>query len=107
VLNRLKLLEKRLEKEQSAGGFQAQHDTAYSNSKFIFSTDSDLFRNLDDCQTCRKNLDHLKKSLDKLDSDSVKTKLLWPLKASETKELIEKIARNKRDLSDALTADGL
>jgi len=55
----------------------------------------------------------VKSALSKLDLDStkplakLKTKLLWPLKAPDTKELIEKIARNKRDLADALTADGL
>ncbi|TVY34738.1 hypothetical protein LSUB1_G007012, partial [Lachnellula subtilissima] len=86
VLNRLKLLAKCLEEEQSA--------------------DSDQSRNLKHFQTCRKNLDHLKKSLDDKDPNSKKTKLSWPFKASETKELIEKISRNKRDLSDALTADG-
>lgn len=37
----------------------------------------------------------------------VKVKLLWPFKATETQELVERIARNKRDLADALTADGL
>jgi hypothetical protein len=58
-------------------------------------------------------LDFLSKSLIKIDLDSVaplaaaKAKLLWPFKASETKDLIDKITRNKRDLSDALTADGL
>ncbi|KAH9221985.1 hypothetical protein DL95DRAFT_326756, partial [Leptodontidium sp. 2 PMI_412] len=68
---------------------------------------------LDHFQTCRQNLDYLKKSLSKLDLDSstkltvLKTKLLWPFKATETKELVERIARNKRDLADALTADGL
>jgi len=36
-----------------------------------------------------------------------KMKLLWPFKVTETKELLEKISRNRRDLSDALTADGL
>ncbi|TVY94528.1 hypothetical protein LAWI1_G000214 [Lachnellula willkommii] len=56
VLNRLKLLEKCLDEERSA--------------------DTDHFHNLEHFQTCRRNLDHLKKSLDKLDSDSVKTKLL-------------------------------
>ncbi|TVY16954.1 hypothetical protein LARI1_G006755 [Lachnellula arida] len=87
VLNRLKLLATCLEEEQSA--------------------DSDGPRNLEHFQTCRKNLDYLKKSLDDKDLNSKRTKLSWPFKASETKELIEKIARNKRDLSDALTADGL
>ncbi|KAK0118289.1 hypothetical protein ONS95_012585 [Cadophora gregata] len=68
---------------------------------------------LDHFQTCRQNLDYLKKSLSKLDLDSAtkltafKIKLLWPFKATETKELVERIARNKRDLADALTADGL
>ncbi|TVY55457.1 hypothetical protein LCER1_G003613 [Lachnellula cervina] len=81
VLNRLKLLATCLEEEQSA--------------------DSDGPRNLEHFQTCRKNLDHLKKL--KLKEDQT----FLPFKASETKELIEKIARNKRDLSDALTADGL
>jgi hypothetical protein len=38
---------------------------------------------------------------------SAKIKLLWPFKATETKEIIAKIGRNKRDLADALTADGL
>jgi hypothetical protein len=38
---------------------------------------------------------------------SAKIKLLWPFKSTETKEIIEKIGRNKRDLADALTADGL
>ena len=55
----------------------------------------------------------MKKSLSKLDLDSVtkltvlKIKLLWPFKATETKELVDRMARNKRDLADALTADGL
>ncbi|KAG4441778.1 hypothetical protein IFR05_002769 [Cadophora sp. M221] len=68
---------------------------------------------LDHFQTCRQNLDYLKKSLSKLDLDTstkltvLKIKLLWPFKATETKELVERIARNKRDLADALTADGL
>jgi hypothetical protein len=68
---------------------------------------------MDRFHTCRENLDQLKRILGKFDLDSTKpltrlrTKLLWPLKSSETKELVEKIARNKRDLSDALSADGL
>lgn len=68
---------------------------------------------LDHFQTCRQNLDYLKKSLSKLDLDSatkltvLKIKLLWPFKATETKELVDRMARNKRDLADALTADGL
>ncbi|TVY35963.1 hypothetical protein LOCC1_G007356 [Lachnellula occidentalis] len=101
VLNRLKLLAKCLEEEQSAVG------TTQSLASGLLLTDSDGSRNLEHFQTCRKNLDHLKKSLDDKDQNSKKTKLSWPFKASETKELIEKIARNKRDLSDALTADGL
>jgi len=68
---------------------------------------------LDHFQTCRKNLDHLKRSLAKMDLDSMKpmaaakAKLMWPFKVAETKDLVAKIERNKRDLSDALTADGL
>lgn len=62
---------------------------------------------LDHFHTCRQNLDLLKKSLSKLDLDSVKTTLTWPFKVKESKDIIEKIGRNKRDLSDALTADGL
>ncbi|KAH7391521.1 hypothetical protein BKA64DRAFT_107369 [Cadophora sp. MPI-SDFR-AT-0126] len=68
---------------------------------------------LDHFQTCRQNLDYLKKSLSKLDLEpttkltALKIKLLWPFKATETKELVERIARNKRDLADALTADAL
>jgi hypothetical protein len=68
---------------------------------------------MDRFHTCRENLDQLKRILGKFDLDStkpltrVRMKLLWPLKSTETKELVEKIARNKRDLSDALTADGL
>lgn len=52
-------------------------------------------------------------ALGKLDLDSMKplaatkAKLLWPFKAAETRDLVAKIGRNKRDLSDALTADGL
>lgn len=68
---------------------------------------------LEHFQTCRKNLDHLKRSLAKMDLDSMKplaatkAKLMWPFKSVETKDLVAKIERNKRDLSDALTADGL
>jgi hypothetical protein len=68
---------------------------------------------MDRFHTCRENLDQLKRILGNFDLDStkpltrVRMKLLWPLKSTETKELVEKIARNKRDLSDALTADGL
>jgi hypothetical protein len=68
---------------------------------------------LDHFQTCRQNLDLLSRSLNKFDLDSAKPlasakiKLLWPFKSTETKEIIEKIGRNKRDLADALTADGL
>jgi hypothetical protein len=69
--------------------------------------ESTTISSMDHFQTCRQNLDYLKKSLAKLDVDSTSVKLAWPFKSSETKELIDKIARNKRDLSDALTADGL
>jgi hypothetical protein len=68
---------------------------------------------MDHFHTCRANLDELKRALGKFDLDSMKpltrvrTKLMWPMKSTETKELVEKIARNKRDLADALTADGL
>jgi hypothetical protein len=64
-------------------------------------------------QTCRKNLDFLTKSLSKFDFDqskaleATKVSLKWPFKAHEIRDLVEKIARNKSDLSDALTADGL
>lgn len=64
-------------------------------------------------QTCRKNVDFLTKSLSKFDLDQSKTlaatrmSLKWPFKAHEIRGLVEKIARNKSDLSDALTADGL
>lgn len=64
-------------------------------------------------QTCRKNLDFLTKSLSKFDLDQFKilagtrVSLKWPFKAHEVRDLVEKIARNKSDLSDALTADGL
>lgn len=64
-------------------------------------------------QTCRKNLDFLTKSLSKFDLDQTKilaatrVKLQWPFKAHEIRDLVVKIARNKSDLSDALTADGL
>ena len=67
----------------------------------------------DSFSTCRQNLHSLKKALNELDLDSakpmaaVKIKLTWPFKVAETKDLMEKIARNKRDLSDALSADGL
>jgi hypothetical protein len=68
---------------------------------------------MDRFHTCRANLYHLKRILEKFDLDSskpldrVRAKLMWPMKSTETKELIEKIARNKRDLADALTSDGL
>lgn len=68
---------------------------------------------LDHFQTCRQNLDTLKKSLSKMDLDSAKglpaakIKLLWPFKVTEMTELLDKIGRNKKDLSDALTADGM
>ncbi|KUJ10375.1 uncharacterized protein LY89DRAFT_596647 [Mollisia scopiformis] len=64
-------------------------------------------------QTCRKNLDFLTKSLSKFDLDQSKTlaatriSLKWPFKVHEIRDLVEKIVRNKSDLSDALTADGL
>ena len=78
--------------------FQLRFSRTLSNFSFSYSTPAFF-----------KNLDYLKKSLSKLDLDSVtkltvlKIKLLWPFKATETKELVERIARNKRDLADALT----
>ncbi|KAF4635076.1 hypothetical protein G7Y89_g3034 [Cudoniella acicularis] len=87
VLSRLRLLANCLEDEETAG--------------------SERFLDLDHFQICRKNLDHLKRSLAKLGPDPTKGKLLWPFKSSGNKDLIDKITRNKRDLTDVLTADGL
>ena len=63
--------------------------------------------------TCRANLDHSKRVLGKFDLNSsepldrVRAELMWPMKTTETKELVEKIAKNKRALADASTSDGL
>ncbi|KAL2072665.1 hypothetical protein VTL71DRAFT_12008 [Oculimacula yallundae] len=54
-----------------------------------------------------KNLYELKMSLATMDFDSKKGKLEWPFKATETKDMVLKIGRNRDDLSTALTADGL
>lgn len=95
VLSRLKLLATCLEDDEPY----------YAKSKNI--------PRLDHFQTCRQNLDLLKKSLGQMDLDNAKgwaaakIKLLWPFKVDETKELLEKIGRNKRDLSEALMAEGI
>jgi hypothetical protein len=113
VLNSLKLLAQCLEDAQpSQSMFCDPPLNLFVRANGEFEAIAHV-AHMDHFQTCRHNLDHLKRSLNKLELDPskpievVKTKLLWPFKAAETKELVQKISRNKSDLTEALTADGL
>jgi len=110
VLASLKVLAACLEDEDDES---SKTMTGESDSQDSESGSTHKFSNLGHFQTCRNNLDILKKALGKIDDDfgarfsGLKARLHWPLQASETKAIIEKVAKSKRALSDALTADGL
>jgi hypothetical protein len=111
VLTRLKLLASCLEDDEPYYGLLSSRFRV-TGANYDLAKSKNIPR-LDHFQTCRQNLDLLKKSLAKMELESVKgfaaakIMLLWPFKVTETKELLEKIMRNKRDLSEALTADGI
>lgn len=56
---------------------------------------------------CHATLDEVAKKLKKLEDNTTKRKLVWPLVSDRTKEFLVEIARHKQNIDLALTADSL